>query len=308
MKLFYLINHQDKANVLIEALNEKGWQRSFDINKCSFLLSDLDHPARWKKFDEFSNKNKPVFLYQHAARPNIYPDFPDYEQYQNITAAFASASGHVEIAKIIGIKYPIEVIGWYFCPMRKFQKKKSAKRILFAPIHPNTDGRLPAIDQSLNINTYRALIMLYEATGIDLTVRYIRDFISNGLWEVEGVKYEQGNLQHSCFDFDNYDLVVSHQTFAYKMISRGVPVVMMGEDVPPRRVPDNKKKEFHFVKSFSAYKHILKYPLDILAEIDTSALFRYAIKSDQKILEWKKNIIGDPFNPEYFIERLESYL
>lgn len=306
-KLFYIFDHQHKSKTYVEALERYGWQRTSQRNRAAFIMADLDHSSRKGYFDYFASQKKPVFLYPHAARPNIFHDYPGFDTYPNITAQFTSAFGHIEILRLIGDTYPIEFVGWHLCPMRDFQPKKQARKILFAPIHPNADGSLPVIDIAINAQSFRALLILHEVGEIDLTVRYIRDLPSNGLWPVDNVKYIQGNKDQSYKEIDEADLVVSSQTFAYISIARGVPTIMMAENVPPRIV-NKDKKNFDYVKSFDKYKHLYQYPYDILSDIDTISLFNKAIRSDKDILDWKSRMIGQPFDAEYFVHRLESYL
>lgn len=307
MKYFHIIKHQDKADRLIEALEEYGWRYNTNIENSSFLLSDLDHPTYYRKFEKMREKNRPVFLYQHSAIPNIFPDFPGYENSQYITASFVTAQGHIEISRLIGVTYPIEVIGWHLCPMRDFQPRQQVKNILFAPIHPNPDNSLCSIDRNINIATFNTLLMLRKEFPMDLTVRYIRNFHENGLWEVAGIQFIQGNLKHSCFDFDDYDLVVGHHTSAYKTIARGIPTLMAGENIPPR-IGNQIKGTFYFAKSFERYMHLFSYPLDILVADNLLDLFGKTIRNDDEIKDWKNRLIGQPFNAKYFVERVESYL
>jgi hypothetical protein len=146
MKAFYLYSHQNKAKVLVNALRESHY-------------------------------------IPHAARPNVFNDFDGYPIYSHITAGFVASCGHVEVIRRIGINYPLEVIGWYLCPMKPFQPRENYRKVLFAPIHPNNNGTLSSIDRKVNIDTFKILLALVEAGEIELTVRYLRKMDTGGIWE-----------------------------------------------------------------------------------------------------------------------------
>jgi hypothetical protein len=50
------------------------------------------------------------------------------------------------------------------------------------------------------------------------------------------------------------------------------------------------------------------YPLDVLSEEDAGKLVERAIRSDCEIADWRDRLIGKPFEPDRFVQILESYL
>jgi hypothetical protein len=307
MKAFYLYSHQNKAKVLVNALRESHYIPTARVSIAQFALTDTDHKSRWPSLKNFQRVGKKIFLYPHAARPNVFNDFDGYPIYPHITAGFVAACGHVEVIRRICINYPLEVIGWYLCPMKPFQPRENYRKVLFAPIHPNNNGTLSSIDRKVNIDTFKILLALVEAGEIELTVRYLRKMDTGGIWEVPNVKYIQGQPDQSYKEIDEADLVVSHQTAAWIAIARGVPTVMMGENIPPR-VGCEELGDFHIAKSFEKYRELLMYPYDILTEKEPLSLFRRAIASDTEIADWKRRMVGEPFEPKVFIRTVEKYL
>lgn len=307
-RLYYLIKHQHKADALIAALHENDWDRSFSKARSHFILSHIDHKTYHKYFDEFFRYKKKIFIYSHAARPNLFYDFYGYEIYPNITATFVSAQGHAEIMRRLGVKHSIEIIGWTLCPMRDFQKRTSFKNVLFAPIHPNYDGSLSDVDLSINRRAFSILLEMHRAKQINLSVRFVRSLTQNGISEEPSVNYIQGNLDGSYQDMDKADLVVSHsQTYAYMAVARGIPTIGAGENTLPK-TGSPTKGSLYFAKSFDAYKEIMAFPYDLLTCSNPLHLFERAIESDVDIRQWKENMIGSAFDSKAFVKKVESYL
>lgn len=304
---FYFYNHQNKGMPLIKALQDAGYEWTAQAGYADFVFSDSDVPCRNRSLTSFHQRGKRVFLYSHAARPNLFNDFEGYPPSRFIDADFVQAAGHISILRAIGLDHPFEVTGWYLCPIRPFQPRERAYRVLFAPIHPNNNGTLSKVDRDLNVAVFRKLIPLADKGLIKLTVRYLRGLERNNLWIQEGVDYIEGQPDQSYAQIDEADLVVSHQTFAHIAVARGVPTVMMGEDTPPR-IGCEEHRDFKYVRSWEKYKDLLMYPLDILAEDDTLALFERAIRSDEDIAGWRARLIGGPFEPDRFIRTVEKYL
>ena len=304
---FYFYNHQNKGLPLARAMESAGWIWTAQAGFADCVFSDSDAKARAKSLTSFHQRGKKIFLYPHAARPNLFNDFEGYPPFPHVSAHFVSAIGHIEILKRVGVRNSFEVIGWYLCPIQPFQPREHARKILFAPIHPNSNGTLSKSDRKVNADAFRKLLPLVESGEIELTVRYLRKLENGGLWMAEGVTYIEGQADQSYEQIDQADLVVSHQTFAYIAIARGVPTVMMGEAIPPR-IGCEEYGTFQYVQNWDKYKDLLMYPLDVLAEDDTLALFQRAIHSDEEIIDWRCRLIGEPFDPVRFIQTVKKYL
>lgn len=302
---FFVFNHQNKADAFIRALTTRGWTLTRRPDEARFILADVDIPPRYKVLKEYHSRGAAIFLYPHAARPNLFWDFPGVEFSGFVAACFVAAEGHIDIMRAYGNPYDLHAVGWHLSPIQPFKPRTEVKRILFAPIHPNGNGFLSRMDMDINQQTFRKLIALINE-GVSLTVRYLHDIRKNGLWRAGGVDYVEGKPDQSYRQIDEADLVVSHQTFAYLAVARGTPTLMMGEWHAPRWGGSEEKLER--ARSWERYKHLLMYPLDILAEEGTEALIEKTIRSDCTIADWRERLIGKPFNGEYFVAVLESYL
>jgi hypothetical protein len=299
---FSTFSRQDKSISFIKALQENGYRAEANWRSVSFILSDHDQGSA---VIQAMKTGKPIFLHPHSARSMIMWD-GIFKPSSFVRCNFVFAEGHKEVMRLYGYSRPVEVIGWSYSPIFKYRPSKEVKRILFAPIHPNRSAtksgqKLASVDLSLNRKAYE---ILKSIPGIELTVRYFGSLSENGLPEREqGINYSVAELsiESSLRELKMvYDVVVAHQTFAYLAIALGIPTVMFGEDVIPHSV-DVK------VKSWERYKDILKYPLDLLSDSPIEVLER-AISSEEEILEWRKNFIGDPFDGNLFVQKLENYL
>lgn len=308
MMKFFFYNHQHKADPLIEALQKKGWKQTGPA-QAKVIFTDVDFGPMLPHLKVHHRAGKKIFTYPHAACPNLFVDMADGkgEPFNHLSAQFVTAPGHKEILERIEYPKPVEVIGWYLCPMKAFEPRPEARNILFAPIHPNTDGSLSDVDKTLNANTFRRLLPLAESGQIHLTVRYLRKLEQNGLWIVDYVDYIEGKPDQSYKEIDEADVVISRHTFAYLAIARGVPTIMIGEDVTPR-FGSPLKGNFQYAKSFEKYKDLLMYPFDILGEMDTAALLRRVVHSDVEIMDWRRRMIGEPFDAAKFVKLVEKYL
>ena len=307
IKRFYFFSHQQKEKELANALVTAGWRQSHTPTNADILFSDGDHPSRHYDFQKYTQRGKSIFGYPHAGRPNLFNDFDSMPISPYITADFIPSNGHAKVQQAFGVERPFESIGWWLCPMHEFQSKQQAYKILFAPIHPNANGSLSHIDKQINSDTFKILLKLLEFSKIELTVRHLQLLERNGLWRENGVRYVLGQADQTYQEIDEADLVVTHQTMQYITVARGVPTVGMGESIPPR-IGCVEQHNFSQVKSFDKYKDILAFPLDILTEPDTLALFERTIASDTEIVEWRARMIGEPFDAKKFVERMESYL
>lgn len=302
---FFVFNHQGKADAFVYALTTRGWTQTKDPGQACFLLSDCDVKNRYRTLEGYHQRGVKIFLYPHAARPNIFWDFPGTPFAPFIDAHFVVSGGHARIMRAYGLPYDLQAVGWHLCPMLPFRPRAEVKRIVFAPIHPNSNGFLCRLDRELNVSSFRRLLSFVN-DQMTLTVRHIGSLQQNGIWKAGGIQYVDGARDLSYQEIDQADLVVSHQTYAYLAVARGVPTLMMGEWHAPRW--GGSEKDLATVRSWEKYRDLLMYPLDILAEDDLPALVQRAIRSDCEIADWRDRLIGQPFQPDRFVKTLESYL
>ena len=306
-RTFILKDHQGKGTAYGAALKVAGYREvPLATKKATLALYDMDNSARRKALELLHSRNIPIFMYPHGARPPIVWD-GIYEVWPHTRCLFVPAPGHQEVLQRFGYPLPIEVTGWSFCEIKPFQPVSGIRNILFAPIHPAPGPHFQTleVDKQLNLRTYQRLIRYCKETGITLKVRCVGPLENNGLYPDDSVELISGSTRLSIEDIDEADLVVSHQTFAYLAIARGKPTLMMGEDVPPRSC--DMKGNLFYVKSWEKYADLLTYPLDVLAE-NLDEVIQRAIQGSEQAATWRDNFIGRPFDPGYFVSRLESYL
>jgi hypothetical protein len=307
--VFMCKGHQGKERAYVQALRDAGWASTESIHGAlRFALFDLDTGrggvGYHRNLPRLHQRKIPIFLYPHAARPMIQWDGM-YEPFPHTRCSFVIAPGHAQVMRSYGYPLPVAVTGWTYCPIVPFQPVQQVQNILFGPIHPNANLWLSDVDKSLNQRTFYRLLEYCKATGVSLTVRHVRDLGANGLVKVDGVTYIDAQPNGATTEIDQADLVVGHQTFAYLAVARGKPVLMMGEDIPPRS--GNAEDNFRWVASWEKYADLLMFPLDILAG-DTAEMIERATRSDEEIREWRDRFIGQPFDGPAFVEKLEKYL
>jgi hypothetical protein len=123
------------------------------------------------------------------------------------------------------------------------------------------------IDKDINLRAYKILAQYCKESGAKMTVRFCRNIEDNGLQKQYNeqepfVTWYQATTDVATRQIREADLVVGHQTYAYMAVALGKPVLMMGEEIPPRC--GNRADGFEFVKHWDDYKDYLMYPLDIL--------------------------------------------
>lgn len=300
--------HQGKGKKLAIALQERDWTPTNNASEAVFILTDVEVAGRAKRMktlsDAFGTK---TFVYPHAARPDLLGNIAGYEPSPHTTAHFVTTPGHVEIMSAFGYPHPMPVMGWCLSDLMNFQPRRRVWQVLFAPIHASATGWLSSTDKTINVETFGVLHALVRAGKINLTVRYLYNLAFIGIPIRGDVQYIKGAPNQKTPEADVTDVVVSHQTFAHICIAKGIPTVMMGEDIAPRLTLTDGR--WAAVKNWDSYKHLLKFPLDILDTRDPWKLLQDAIASDEAIRDWKSRLIGDTlFDPKCFVDTLEGYL
>lgn len=302
---FFVFNHQGKADAFVHALTTRGWNQVKDPGQARFILSDSDVLARAKTLEAYHRQGVKVFLYPHAGPPNLFWDLPNTPYTHSVDAHFVPTEGHIEIMRSYGNRYPLHAVGWHLCPIAPFKPRTEARRIVFAPIHPNSNKFLCRLDREMNAETFKKLLPLVNG-NVCLLVRHVNELKQNGLWRAGGVDYIEGQKDQSYWEIDQADLVVGKQTYAYLAVARGVPALMMGEWHPIQW--GGSEAAMSYAKSWDSYKHLMMYPLDILAAEDLQELIGRAIHSDCEIADWRERMIGQPFDPDRFVDLVEGLL
>jgi len=305
---YYAHDHHGKGKPYIDAL-QPTFERidktdTIPYPKVDFVLADNDVRGRRSLLANLKHVGaKRFFIYPHAGRPNVVNDLRAVWNYT--TAHFVPARGHAEVMQAYGYPKSIYTVGWSMCPLREFQPRPKARKVLYAPIH----HRCAEIDKELNRAVFNKLYALVEADHIDLTVRYLWKLEEgSGIKEIKHrrIEYHRGDLIPAWEQIDAADVVIGHQTFAYIAVARGIPTVMMGEDMPTHLCPVNRDPLF--VPNWDLYADLLAYPLDIMQAEDPMVMMEQAAQSDAEIAEWRERMIGQPFDKVKYLEIIKSYL
>lgn len=300
---FMAYNHQNKADALVAALSEKYiyHQNPLPDGYVRFMFADSDVLGRGGQMRRMQKRGvRRFFVYPHAARPSLIN--AHWREWEGTTAQFVVNEYHAEVLRRYGYSKPIETMGWHLSPVEAFKPRETVKRVLFAPIHP----RNAPVDRKANRAAFDRLYKHALSGEIELTVRYIGLMVDNGLEEKPGVQYVKGTMDNSTVMMNAADVVIAHQTFAWLAVARGVPCVMFAEDMPChfRRSHDL----YDDVECWNEVAPLFRYPLDLLCEDDTMELLTRAARSEAETADWKRRMIGDPFDSALFVKKVERYL
>lgn len=298
---YMCFNHQGKANAFVEALSDfmVGTNEGY-AQPLKFALTDSDVKGRTRQLERIRKQGTTCFfVYPHSARPSMVNDY--FPTWEGTTAQFVVNEYHAQVLREYGYKKPLHGIGWHLCPLREFQKKEHVRNVLFCPIHPRNAPQ----DKKANAETFMRLYRLVKRDEIKLTVRHIDVLEDSGLCAEKGVTYINARTNQDFSHIDSADVVVGHQTVAWIAVARGVPTVMMGEDMPTHF---RHGVDWVDTPSWNKVSHLFRYPLDILQETDTMALLNRAAQSDDEIRDWRARMIGNAFDPLKFSEIVKGYL
>lgn len=305
MDSYICINHQAKANTFIDALASRYTaipKTDPGFKSARFVLTDHDVLSRRAVLENFRREGlRKFFIYPHAGRPSIVSAF--YQAWEHTTAQFAATDAHIEVMRRVGHPGNLHAVGWPLCPIKAFTPRAEVHNVLFAPIHP----RNSPIDKKVNDAIMEKLYPLARSGRIHLTVRWLAPFEGNGIQRHDDcVTYVEGAAGPTWSQIDNSDIVIGHQTFAFLAVARGVPTLMMGEDLVPH--VEYKTGEYYEARGWDDFRDLIMYPLDLLYSEDPLSMMQAAAADDESIRAWRDRMIGKPFDPKKFVDIVESYL
>ena len=310
MECFYLREHQHKGIEYVTALIMGSHWRTHRRMAADFIFFDHDigaHGVGWRAgLEQAHDAGKPTFIYPHSARPNVMMD--THPSWPYTKAVFTIGEGHKEVLRALNYPCPVEVTGWTYSEVRDFApvKPDGKIKVLFAPIHPNRNGYLNDDDKACNAYAFEILL---DTPGIDITVRHIKDLEKNGIWQEDSVNYVEGLPDGSTKEIEEADVIIGSYTLAYITVALGKPLIMMAEQMRPHS--GNMKGMIRYSPNWEKYKEIMRYPFEIEDCTDGSDFLElaYQVMAGQRSVEsWKERFIGKPFDPKYFVERVEAYL
>lgn len=271
---------------------------------------------------EIDIENPDVMLIDHTAGfhyKNLLGDYPDavvieYAHGEGVNVTYdgiytpskrtalhlATSEEQAHVMRLYGYSYPIEVIGWYLTEQEEFKPSYEKKpRVLFVPIHPGTgNGWMHPTHEVANSVMYTKLLSL----DIDLTVRYLGNLDSHGLWDEPSVKFIRG--RPGVWD-QGYDLTITYnKTYLAGCVALGMPVAAYAQHYPwfESRSQDHYQK----AKNWDLYKQYVRYPysLDTLHHDSLMAMMRTAMSTEAS--DWRKRWIGNQIDKERFVKLVED--
>lgn len=312
MITYFAYDHQDKGVPFTRALASRGWSRVPSVAAASLILTDLHTFGREGLIErEWTMRRTGAVLYPHAPDASYTWNFPGAQWSPFVVAVLVPSSGFTQIMRSYGCPFDTIVTGWPYNIVRGFVPHPGGAHhlnVLYGPIHPNSNGFLSSVDRNQNARAFQYLLnMKHSGVISNLTVRHVRGLIQNGLWAEKGVHYEEvvPSIEWTLQELPKYDLVVGRQTLACLGVSLGIPTIMMGQWIAPHYGQSEAK--LVYVSDWAKYRHLLAFPLDILAETDTEFLIERALYSDYEIADWKTRMIGGQFNTNW-IATLENFL
>lgn len=312
-KYFFFYRHQHKGDTLLNALQEHGWKRTRDMHLSRACFMDLDVDNRVPLIDTLTNLGQKIFIYPHGARPNVAYMWKKMRPHPRTTAYIVPTVGHAELMREMDVKTPMIITGWWLTGQKPFKPYKGGTphNVLFAPLHPNGNGWLCDLDKSINLLAYERLLKARERLKFRLTIRYIHSLKENGLPpHRKDIKYSIGDTNgNEVDDIDRTDVVVTHQTFGYKSVARGVPTLFMSEWHSPRA--GNTPETFAHIDQdyWLRTKHRYMFPFDINAEGDPAQHLLDAghPSAEDIIYDWRERFIGPKFDGKHFSDEIERY-
>lgn len=309
---FYFREHLHKGKAYISALEQRGYERTDNYKRADFVF--YDHDISWQLLEHrpecyaCKRLDIPFFIYPHAARSAVLWDI--YKPWPHTAAQFVHSDGWHKVMKRLKYPCPVEVTGWTYSDIRPFEpvKPNGRPKVLFGPIHPMGNGYLYEMDRKLNFDIFKFLISMLPC--IDLYVRYIGDFGQNGIWPHKSVNFIKGKADGSTKEIEGADLVIGSFTFAYLAIALGKPTIMFGE----KMTPHGGVSDLNMVcaKNWNKYKNFINYPFNMCDALGSPSVFidmaDRAMRGTKKVETWRVKFIGKPFDPDYFVDRVEAYL
>lgn len=297
---FYVCNHQHKGKPFFDALKSQGHKPVARIADISLFDRDIyiqtpNHVLAQVQLQ--IDRGSLILIYPHSALPPWWYDgLIKIQPY--VTCVFVVGEGQKEAMKIIEPSARVEVSGWPWSQVKKFQKPEKLKRILFAPIHPS-GGRLRPEAVAANKAIFNNLKRVARRTGCEIVVRYLSDLERQGLHPYSRFEWIKGVPNGSTKEIDEADVVIGEGTFLYMAVARGKPVIGINQHLPVRA---NKMCEKYTPHNWDKYGPDLAYPINfepgkLQEKIDQ------AIECEQT--EWRKRFIGDSMDPFKFSKLVE---
>lgn len=297
MDKYFISYDRDSALAYIDALSKKGFERVSDYRDAYFYILDRN----WRDTREIMRyargNHRKIFLIPHGSRGYMFWDSIYVDMDMDFTAYYVPSWGVKHV--MCDLPVPVHVTGWPWCKVIGARTTK-LKKVLFAPIHPDTEGKWTWAPQWLEFNKRVWEKLLPIRDRFELIVYHSWPPETNGLTIENNVKYIPSSLmmRDAVGIIDQADVVIAQETFASLAIARGCPTVMIDDTaIPPAPLGFVSKYWNRYLKH--------AYPLNFLQEDDIYGLLQKATRYD--VSEWKNLFIGDNFDEKAFATNIQEY-
>lgn len=297
---FACFDHAGKSFYLLGELLKAGHTSAERIEETDVLLMDCDWPwagNRASLIDAAVNAGAKVVLYPHGGMPTVFNYDGLAQPHPGVSMRLEHGSGSLEIAAAFGMNGELrqQATGWLYCPTLPFKPAKKAKRVLFAPMHPNieavtagTNGHDPA--PAMNQQVYRDLLALHLD---ELIVSVVGPPHMSGVWPHPRAKIVPNKAMlftasHALILASKCDAVVAAGTMGATAVALGKPTVMLGQGDWSDYVGGEYRRADHA----DAYQDLARYPLDVEDGCLGDLLAR-ASSGDAGAAEWRARFVGD---------------
>lgn len=282
-----MIDHQGKGLPFAEALKSAGHEIVAD--NPDVLLIDHDSPPYYRRIINAYPDAK-VVLYPHGAMSFVAWD-GIWEVNERTAGVLVMGDAMRTAMEMYGYPMDVRAVGWPWSELQDFRRCEKVRNVLFAPIHPLNNGFLWEPARLANRNAFMALLGL----NIALTVRYLGELYMNGIWEDPGVTYVQGEDAVSTAAEQDADVVVSHDTFAFMSIARGIPTVMLGQNLTP--FDGYSDDDVRTARTWCKYANLLDYPYSAHCG-NLGAQIERAARDEGALVQWRGRVMGPRMTPE----------
>ena len=303
-KTFYLLKNRDAGNAFHKALIEAGYVET-DIDHADMIFTDFERPIIR------AVKDRPIFIYGHTPYSFYLYDGKQWLDPIPVACNFVCAEVGVMAMKSYGYPYRVEAVGFSRCEVKPFTPTKG-KNLLYASAHLLGSKKVWPHPGDLEMHL-RAMKWIAKNRGyfdrvivnysVSLEANALEKFTGIGIEFIELGEHSQLSAELAGRQFENIDLVISCNTFAYLALAKGVPTLMFGfeKDAPTLRSSTGGGRHYDL------YKPYFDFPL-ALEEMSAEEVLDLRLAPNAQVEAWKKMNIGESFDAGKFISVVRDCL
>jgi hypothetical protein len=241
-----------------------------------------------------------MFIYPHALDSWQNYDLGG-EPCKKIRCNFVASPESKRILEFLKYPCPVEVIGFPFYPKVHDLTPSTGKSILFAPNH-SVKGTMHPDLQKGNLDVQGFLTTLMKDYSITIYLHH--SMMITGIPGVPGINYSYSDLsiKNAIQMIKQHDIIIARGTFLQLAVAMGKPAISFMENFAyrPWKYPDRTMDHPLLMENW-------KYPIDLYNYSDPNQVLVDCQNSDI-ISTWKKEVLGDSFNPLKFVNIMRKYL